>query len=268
MNKLKANSRILLIIIVSVFVIIPTVSILLTKTIGIHEGMTEKNVKMERININGIDFEKNDNSKHTGVSGEYLYCIGGDITCSNGGNLVNDVCGNTYTDYNGDTHNSYMYSCGETDSFAICNNYISKKDNNSVSLFDSDNKEELLLEGPTNDEFKGFLGPYKYVPMDISDNYVYLYNNQGIIDMSGSACYLYGDCPTTDNKVDEKADTTASNKTIKCLADNGAKPGDPLCCGQDGVLQNTKYNCPSEYPYCIGYKCGESWGKCSTTSEK
>ena len=31
------------------------------------------------------------------------------------------------------------------------------------------------------------------------------------------------------------------------------------------AVQDTKFNCPSEYPHCIGYKCGESWGKCSTT---
>ena len=50
---------------------------------------------------------------------------------------------------------------------------------------------------------------------------------------------------------------------IKCLANNNAQIGDPLCCGQSGVVQNTKYNCPSEFPTCVGYKCGESWGHCT-----
>ena len=104
--------------------------------------------------------------------------------------------------------------------------------------------------------------------MNISDKYVYLYDIKTATysTNSNSACHLYGDCPdATTAATTEDDDTTTS--TTKCLADNGAKPGDPLCCGQDGVLQDTKYNCPSEYPHCVGYKCGETWGKCSTTEE-
>ena len=43
----------------------------------------------------------------------------------------------------------------------------------------------------------------------------------------------------------------------------GSNIGDPLCCEQPGVVQNTKFICPSELPSCMGYKCGESWGKCT-----
>ena len=56
-----------------------------------------------------------------------------------------------------------------------------------------------------------------------------------------------------------------SQPNIKCVADNGQEPGNPLCCGQEGVLQDTKHICPSEYPFCEGYVCGETWGKCKTT---
>ena len=56
-----------------------------------------------------------------------------------------------------------------------------------------------------------------------------------------------------------------SSPNIKCVADNGQEPGNPLCCGQEGVLQDTKHICPSEYPFCEGYVCGETWGKCKTT---
>ena len=57
----------------------------------------------------------------------------------------------------------------------------------------------------------------------------------------------------------------SSPSNIKCVADNGSVPGNPLCCGQEGVLQDTKYVCPSEYPNCEGYVCGETWGKCKAT---
>ena len=72
---------------------------------------------------------------------------------------------------------------------------------------------------------------------------------------------------------DNNASSSSSSSTddgtcpaIKCLADNGSEKGGPLCCGQSGVLQNTKYNCPADYPFCVGYKCGESWGTCQATA--
>ena len=61
----------------------------------------------------------------------------------------------------------------------------------------------------------------------------------------------------------EQATTEQANNNFKCVADNGANIGEPLCCGQQGVVQNTKYNCPAEYPKCFGYVCGESWGQCT-----
>lgn len=275
MNKLKSNARILLIIIVAAFVIVPVVSILLSKTIGIHEGMSDydmtgKNVKMERINMDGVDFQIGNGNSGTGTAGDYLYCIGGDISCTDGTDtLVADASGAIYNDDNGKPHNSYSASCatdsGAVGSSAVCrNNYVSTTSDNSVTFVDS-NDTQTPLYGPSDDKFSGFLGPYSYTPMKINDNYVYLYDNaDGVFSSeANSACHLYGDCSAESAT---ESDTCTSSQSIKCLADNGAKAGDPLCCGQDGVLQNTKYNCPSEYPHCIGYKCGESWGKCSTTS--
>jgi len=58
---------------------------------------------------------------------------------------------------------------------------------------------------------------------------------------------------------------TPQLETIKCVADFGTKIGDDLCCGQSGILTNTKYTCPSEYPKCSNMKCGTggSYGSCS-----
>uniref|UniRef100_A0A6C0KMY0 Uncharacterized protein n=1 Tax=viral metagenome TaxID=1070528 RepID=A0A6C0KMY0_9ZZZZ len=68
---------------------------------------------------------------------------------------------------------------------------------------------------------------------------------------------------TTEQATTEQATTEQANNNFKCVADNGANIGEPLCCGQQGVVQNTKYNCPAEYPKCFGYVCGESWGQCT-----
>ena len=54
-----------------------------------------------------------------------------------------------------------------------------------------------------------------------------------------------------------------SETSIKCVADFGTNIGDKLCCGQTGVLQNTKYICPSVKPTCSNFKCGSAFGICS-----
>ena len=314
MNKLKTNTRILLIIIVSVFIVVPFVSILLSKIFGINEGMSNydmsgKNIKMDRVSMDNIPFTNLDNVDGTGGANDYLYCIGGDIVCNDGSDIT---AAGSYTDASGDTHNTYQHTCG-TNSYVECSgNYLSTLGENTIDITDISNGTVSTFNGPSGEEFKGFLGPYDYVPMDISESYVYLYDSTGANYSYSSACYLYeasnncvadsttgggnSDDGATTNNNDNADDSTTnnndnaddsttnnndnaddsttnnnnddscnSNQSMKCLADNGAKPGDPLCCGQDGVLQNTKYNCPSEYPHCIGYKCGETWGRCSAT---
>lgn len=67
---------------------------------------------------------------------------------------------------------------------------------------------------------------------------------------------------------DEAADSKENKEkcdsvNIKCLAHFGTKVGDPLCCGQTGVLQNTNHVCPQELPTCAGYQCGSQWGVCT-----
>ena len=56
--------------------------------------------------------------------------------------------------------------------------------------------------------------------------------------------------------------TTTSTDPVKCIADFGTKIGDSLCCGQTGVLQDTKYTCPNTMPYCSDFKCGSKFGTC------
>jgi hypothetical protein len=61
---------------------------------------------------------------------------------------------------------------------------------------------------------------------------------------------------------DDTSDATCGSK-IPCIADFGTNVGDNLCCGQTGVLQNTKYVCPSNAPKCSNFKCGSKFGTCS-----
>jgi len=57
--------------------------------------------------------------------------------------------------------------------------------------------------------------------------------------------------------------TPKCNESIKCIADFGTNIGQDLCCGQTGVLQDTRYVCPSNKPTCTKFKCGSTFGTCS-----
>lgn len=63
-------------------------------------------------------------------------------------------------------------------------------------------------------------------------------------------------------KIDDIKKDEPPIEDIKCIADFGTNVGDPLCCGQSGVLTDTKYVCPSNYSKCESMKCGSKYGKC------
>lgn len=61
------------------------------------------------------------------------------------------------------------------------------------------------------------------------------------------------------DKIDQKE--TPQLEKLKCIANFNTNVGDDLPNGA-GVLTNTKYVCPSEYPTCTGLICGEKYGTC------
>jgi hypothetical protein len=78
---------------------------------------------------------------------------------------------------------------------------------------------------------------------------------------SSNSSNTTGNNSSTSNIADTgKCDSTAEK--IPCLADYGTDIGENLCCGQTGVLQNTKYVCPITRPRCSKFKCGTQFGNC------
>jgi hypothetical protein len=76
-----------------------------------------------------------------------------------------------------------------------------------------------------------------------------------------------GSGTTSTTSKSSSSSSTSSNSSgteekIKCVADFGTEEGDPLCCGQTGVLQSSKYTCPHTQPYCSDFKCGSKFGTC------
>jgi len=100
---------------------------------------------------------------------------------------------------------------------------------------------------------------------DISANYE-LYNKEGNLGTGKHDATKYDELlKDMKKRFDElrKQKPATCNESIKCIADFGTNIGEKLCCGQTGVLQDTKYVCPSNKPTCSSFKCGSQFGQCS-----
>lgn len=251
---------------------------------------------MHRVDISGVNIKHAtiEDVSYTGLSGEFLYCPAGEIYCSSG---TPDLKA-SYTLPNGQTSSTYGFYCldsngNETSQQVECSgnrladgknitlmsNCLNSLGNtttnkyygltNTTTTARLDSGVRVTFEGdPT---FAGFTDPFKYIPFEISGNNAYVYDTSQALLFTSDNCGIYenDDCfETVTTNCDDIASSTDDGTcpAIKCLADNGSEKGGPLCCGQSGVLQNTKYNCPADYPFCVGYKCGESWGTCQKTA--
>ena len=104
------------------------------------------------------------------------------------------------------------------------------------------------------------------IDLDLSDN-VYRRNDaktdisHNFYDTSGNSLLnnILSQLQGLTTKID-KCDVKTED--IKCIADFGTNIGDELCCGQSGILTDTKYVCPSNYSKCENMKCGSKYGVC------
>jgi hypothetical protein len=93
-----------------------------------------------------------------------------------------------------------------------------------------------------------------------------IYNTDGSLYIGKHDPTNYGELLSAlDDKYEELKDRVPPkcDTSIKCIADFGTNIGEDLCCGQTGVLQDTKYVCPSNKPTCGNFKCGSQFGQCS-----
>ena len=247
MKNIRNKAKTLLIIVLIAFIIIPYLTILLENVLKIEEGLTV-NLKTSDENTGGLqlglktsdtDVSNTQIDRILTTGGQYKYCIG-DISCSAGD--LDEVDTDPYTLSDGTTKVGYTYeeTCNDGSTAATCSGASS---------------------------FSKFYGPFDGLPavFQVSGNSLTI---SDIEFAAGANPSDSGSSSGTGGGSGSGSDSQTQYDNLKCLADNGAVAGDPLCCGQDGVVQNTKYNCPSEYPHCIGYKCGETWGRCSKTSSE
>jgi hypothetical protein len=91
-----------------------------------------------------------------------------------------------------------------------------------------------------------------------SDSVKDLYDTSGKNMLNNILSQLSG----LSTKIDDIKKEETPIEDIKCIADFGTNIGDDLCCGQSGILTDTKYVCPENYSKCDNMKCGSKYGTC------
>ena len=326
MKLSKSFMKKILILILSVFVLVPVILMVFGLDKPMYEGFfnmgtdgydSEDDVpatKITGIRAPGMDGSDNgygdiSHSSYKKINPNHskLYCILGDISCSNGYTRTADGSHNGVSMFkceSGGTVDNTMAKCSgsifsgltpfnSTNTNAVNfyrygSNGCHERSKTGAQLHSFQNKygpnSTLGISGDLSD----FTSAYNSVPLEFTNDGSYdyvvfksVFNENSFKDISFSTCDMfdtllnceqtYGNCPTSGSSEDDDDDTSDSNKlNTKCLGDFGDGVGDKLCCGQTGVIQNehAKYTCPESHPYCRGYKCGESWGACYSVEDE
>jgi len=231
---------------------------------------------------------------NTIIGSKKIYCIFGEISCNQPGY---DVSHNGQTDdygnrrarcINAEGNGSHNLKCINSKfenkgSYTFYNLDTSNCiDTNNIFTLNSLQEDYGDLSG-NNTLFKGFStlmdNSRNVAPFVISDSNSYLTVKFGDnTDISYSTCFFYdtsNNCATqagcdsnsplpANSSDDSSSEVNVIELDTKCLGNFGDKAGDKLCCGSDGLIQSkhAKYTCPESHPYCRGFKCGKTWGKC------
>lgn len=68
--------------------------------------------------------------------------------------------------------------------------------------------------------------------------------------------------PVSGVQGDAILDASCYIKEVNCRANFGSSVGDPVCCGQAGLVLRQEEMCPERAPVCREYVAGQVWGKC------
>ena len=282
---MQVNQRLfknILILVILSLLVVPFIFTMFGLDKEVYESFSTYSKSADDVSMTVLAYKNGGNTN-------YAYCVNGDISCGANATLTNiPTTDSSYTSHFTDgSVDISMYTCnlagGSSEDMANikCENsafqsgYTTGTNKNLTFFTFTDagdvchNSINSILEQNSNQN--GFTIPYATsVLFPLSFDGKYAVHN----DISYSICPLFekiGDCYAKRNTAsedssssdDEDVDTGSVEKTsFRCVADYGAQPGDDLCCGQTGVVQNNSDTCPHEYPKCYGYKCGEKWGVC------
>ena len=175
-----------------------------------------------------------------------------------------------YIPVNFDTSNNFIFNLDRSKTFSDC---ITQYTSNNTQITTSNNVISQNLPSrntPTKCQLVHKCNLLPYIPQQACYKHFFMgesSNNQKTSGSSGSSgtsgsSGISGSSVKSGTSGTNNTDKCVDDTNIKCIADFGTNIGDELCCGQTGVLQNTKYVCPESRPTCSNFKCGSKFGKC------
>ena len=233
------------------------------------------------------------------IDDKFAYCIGGSSICKTGVPIKGGIYanGNTYKSYCDDGSNmvcnnpalSNLDICGNSyiwrtpnyvpilfsqtyQGFTEPTSYIPAViNNNSINFYDHDsniidtiNKCDILGSNTTN--CKKALNTHFSLPntkhVSGTDEYdANKINNTTGYNTDPSIVGTF-DIGSYTEKPPVSNGTSGMFPNLPCIADYGSMPGDNVCNGEIGLIQDDTLVCPYYKPICKGYRCDSIPGSC------
>ena len=156
----------------------------------------------------------------------------------------------------------------------INNNLINFYDEND-NILDTIDKCSILGSEKNNCN-KASNIPFPFADATTSISYEYKYgdtNVSGVYDpnaINASIGYITEPTPDIGTFTQSYTQTTPKSNgksgmypNLPCIADYGSLPGDNVCNGEIGLIQDDTLICPYYKPICQGYRCDSNFGKCT-----
>lgn len=236
------------------------------------------------------------------VNNKFAYCIGAKATCQTGVPIKGGVYanGNTYKSQCDDDSNmvcnnsiSNLDICGNSFLWKTPNNspilfsktykgfteptsYIPAViNNNSINFYDINNRiidtiNKCSILGLDENKCKQSIN----IPFTFADTKIYRSGNDisfNIYDgneFNKTSGYITEqtigsfDNGSYTEKPPKSNGKSGMYPNLPCIADYGTFPGENVCNGEIGLIQDQTLVCPYYKPICSGYRCGSSFGNC------
>lgn len=255
-----------------------------------------KKINREGFNNDYSDYNTIDRIK---VKDTYGYCIGGKATCLTGAPVLNGnykggityesycddmsnmVCNNIFNSQNLDiSGDNYVWTTPNNikilfsklfKGFTSLSNYIQVNMLNNDYVFYDENLNKLdtinkcdILGIDTNKCKKALNMPYTFANTN-NDNSYNIYSDSSNGDISYNTYNNISDIGQYSQTIETKIVSQGKRgmyPNLPCVADYESAPGDNICNGEIGLLEDETLICPYYKPICNGYKCGSTFGKC------
>lgn len=152
--------------------------------------------------------------------------------------------------------------------------------NNLINLYDKDNLLDSInkcsiLGSDTNNCNKAINIPFTFADKKTHIKYDYKFgdiNVSSVYDpnaINASSGYIVdtsldiGSFSSYTEKTPKSNGVSGMYPNLPCIADYGSQPGDNVCNGEIGLIQDNTLVCPYYKPICQGYRCDSTFGKCT-----